>query len=77
MRPHLLARVARAEGGPDDGVGDGHCDGTEDRIRESSAVRINLAGSLIFWQFIFWFVFLNYVRTCKNEYAMINKNTHK
>lgn len=64
MRPHLLARVARAEGGPDDGVGDGHCDGTEDKIRESSAVRINLAGSFfcffgIFVNFIFWFIFLS------------------
>lgn len=44
MRPHLLARVPRADGGPDDGDGDGHGDGTEVRIRESS-VRVNLAGS--------------------------------
>lgn len=56
MRPHLLARVARAEGGPDDGVGDGHCDGTEDKIRESSAVRINLAGSF----FCFFVIFANF-----------------
>lgn len=45
IRPHLLARVPRADGGPDDGDGDGDGDGTEEfRIRESS-VRVNLAGS--------------------------------
>lgn len=44
MRPHLLARVVRADGGPDDGDGDGQGDGTEDRIRESS-VKVSLVGS--------------------------------
>lgn len=61
MRPHLLARVARAEGGPDDGVGDGHCDGTEDRIRESSAVRINLAGSFFDFCHFCQLFFCNFV----------------
>lgn len=41
MRPHFDAFVARAEGNPDEGVGDGHCD---DIIRESSAVSTNFAG---------------------------------
>lgn len=47
MRPHLLAHVPRADGGPadaGDGDGDGHGDGAELMIRESS-VSVNLAGS--------------------------------
>lgn len=45
MRPHLLAPVPRADGGPDAaGDGDGHGDGAELMIRESS-VSVNLAGS--------------------------------
>lgn len=43
-RPHLLARVLRAEDGPDDGDGDG--DGDVDIIRVSS-VSVNLAGNYI------------------------------
>lgn len=43
-RPHLLARVPRADGGPDDGDGDGDGDGADDKTRESS-VNVNLAGS--------------------------------
>lgn len=43
-RPHLLARVLRADGGPDDGDGDGDGDGTDDSTRESS-VNVNLAGN--------------------------------
>lgn len=42
MRPHLLARWLRVDGGPDDGDGDGDGDGTDVRMRESS-VRVNLA----------------------------------
>lgn len=41
MRPHLLALVPRADGGPDAGDGDGQ---GELMIRESS-VSVNLAGS--------------------------------
>lgn len=47
IRPHLLAPVPRADGGPDGqdaNEGDGHGDGAELMIRESS-VSVNLAGS--------------------------------
>lgn len=43
-RPHLLARVLRADGGPDDGDGDGEGDGTDDVTRASS-VSVNFAGN--------------------------------
>lgn len=45
-RPHLLARVLRADGGPDDGDGEGDGEGAAAvvNIRESS-VNVNLAGN--------------------------------
>lgn len=45
-RPHLLARVLRADDGPDDGDGDGDGDGATGEVsaRESS-VKVSLAGS--------------------------------
>lgn len=47
-RPHLLARVLRADGGPDEGEGDGVGEGAAAvvRMRESS-VRVNLAGNFL------------------------------
>lgn len=47
-RPHLLARVLRADGGPDEGEGDGDGEGTAAvvRMRESS-VNVSLAGSFL------------------------------
>lgn len=43
-RPHFVARVLRADGGPDDGDGDGDGDGMDDITRLSS-VNVNFAGS--------------------------------
>lgn len=45
-RPHLLARVLRADGGPDEGDGEGEGVGAAAvvNIRESS-VKVNLAGN--------------------------------
>lgn len=45
-RPHLLARVLRADGGPDDGDGEGDGDGMADITRVSS-VNVNFAGNYI------------------------------
>lgn len=42
-RPHLLARVAREDGGPEDGDGDGDGDCADVNARLSS-VNVNLAG---------------------------------
>lgn len=62
-RPHLLARVLRADGGPDEGEGDGDGEGTAAvvRMRESS-VNVSLAGSfldrLIFGLFLFLLRFI-------------------
>lgn len=59
-RPHLLARVLRADDGPDDGDGDGDGDGATGEVspRESS-VNVSFAGSYFglfvnvsqFWKF--------------------------
>lgn len=46
-RPHLLARVLRAEDGPDDGDGDGDGDGTDGDNTLESSVNVSLAGSYI------------------------------
>lgn len=65
-RPHLLARVLRADGGPDEGEGDGDGEGTAAvvRMRESS-VNVSLAGSfldrLIFVFFLFFVLFIAFV----------------
>lgn len=58
-RPHLLARVLRADGGPDEGEGDGDGEGTAAvvRMRESS-VNVSLAGSFLDRLFFFLFFFL-------------------
>lgn len=67
-RPHLLARVLRADDGPDDGDGDGDGDGATGEVspRESS-VSVNFAGNFsagnwinIFMEKyeIIWLVFL-------------------
>lgn len=42
--PHLLARVALADGGPEDGDGDGDGDGAEASVLESS-VNVSFAGN--------------------------------
>lgn len=63
-RPHLLARVLRADGGPDEGEGDGDGEGTAAvvNMRESS-VNVSLAGSFldgfIDFGFVVRFVFVN------------------
>lgn len=65
-RPHLLARVLRADGGPEDGEGDGDGEGTAPeadadadadalavpRMRASS-VSVSLAGSFLYMLFNF------------------------
>lgn len=78
-RPHLLARVLRADGGPDEGEGDGDGEGTAAvvRMRESS-VNVSLAGSFLDRLFFFCLVFYcDLLLTSNLRFLSIEFGEHK